>query len=289
MQYHVDGILVDADDATLPVEERGLTVGDAVGEPLRVADGTPVAWDAHVDRLFEACDALGFDPGVDGAALRSRVEDTVAANTVDDALVWLSINRGCGQGTATGLPTASRLGPPADPDPTVVVTVEPLSVDRTPVTLQTVRTRPIRPAAVPAAPVTHNRLDAVRAQIELRQNAPPDGDPAAEALLLEDGHVVGGTASDPVFVADDALRLPSLDEWPARTATRAVVRNLAAAEGLPVVEGSYTPADFRAADEVFLAEPAAGVRPIARIDGVDVGGGPVTKLLARLFDERVVG
>jgi branched-chain amino acid aminotransferase len=288
MQYHVDGSLVDADAATLPVDDRGVIFGDAVGEPLRVDDGTPVAWDAHVDRLFDACDALGFDPGVDGAELRSRVEDTLAANAPGDALVQLSITRGCGHDHAGPL-AASRLRPPSDPDPTVVVAVEPLSIDRSAVTLQTVRTRPIRPAAVPAAPVTHNRLDAVRAQAELRQNAPPDGDPAAEALLLEDGHVVGGAASDPVFVADDALRLPALDEWPARTATRAVVRDLAAGEGFPVVEESYTPADFRAADEAFVAEPTAGVRPIARIDGVGVGGGPVTQLLAHLFDERIVG
>jgi len=288
MQYHVGGSLVDADAATLPVDDRGCRFGDAVGEPLRVDDGTPVAWDAHVDRLFDACDALGFDPGVDGTELRTRVEDTLTANALGDAFVRLSITRGCGRGAAAGPLATSRLRPPPDSDPTVVVTVEPLSLDRAAVTLQTVRTRPIRPVAVPAAPVTHNRLDAVRAQAELRTNAPPDDDPAAEAILLEDGHVVGGTASDPVFVADDALRLPSLDEWPARTATRGVVRDLAATEGIPVVEGAYTPADFRAADEVFVAEPTAGVRPVVRIDGVDVGGGPVTRLLARLFDERVV-
>jgi branched-chain amino acid aminotransferase len=79
-----------------------------------------------------------------------------------------------------------------------------------------------------------------------------------------------------------------LDEWPARTATRALVRDLAHSEGLPVAEGAYTPADFRAADEAFVAEPAAGLRPVTSIDGVDVGDGPVTRLLAHLYDERVV-
>jgi len=293
MRYHVDGTLVDAEAATLPVDDRGFAFGDAVVEPLRVADGTPVAWQAHVERLFDACDALGFDPGVDTAELRDRLDDTLDANTLDDALVRLSITRGRKRKreptTATGLPLADRLRPPTDPEPTVVVTANPLSVDRAAVTLQTVRTRPIRPAAVPAAPVTHNRLDAVRAQAELRRAAPPDDDPAGEALLTDDDHVVGGTASDPVFVAEDALRLPALDEWPARTATRGLVRDLARTEGFPVVEDDYTPADFRAADEAFVAEPTAGVRPVARIDGVDVGGGPVTRLLAHLYDEHVVG
>ncbi|AZH25096.1 aminotransferase class IV [Haloplanus aerogenes] len=289
MQYYVDGSLVDAEAAALPVDDRGLSFGDAVREPLRAVDGTPVAWQAHVDRLLDACDALGFDPGVDAAELRDRVAETLAANDPDDALVHLSITRGREQRTASSS-LLDRARPPTDPDPTVVVTVDPLSSERTPVALQTVRTRPIGPVAVPAAPVTHNRLDAVRAQAELRQAAPPDDDPADEALLLADeAHVVGGTASDPVFVADDALRLPALDDWPARTATRAVVRDLARAEGFPVVEGDYTPADFRAADEAFVAEPTAGVRPVARLDGVAVGGGPLTRLLAHLYDERVVG
>jgi len=288
MQFHVDGRLVDAADATLPVDDRGVTLGDAVTEPLRVAAGRPVAWTAHVDRLRDACAALEFDAAPDAADLRARVDETVAANDHDDALVRVTVTRGRGGGTSA-LPDAARLRPPADPDPTVVVTLEPVAADRAPISLQTVRTRAIRPAAVPAAPATNNRLDTVRAQAELRRAAPPDDDPADEALVLDDdGHVVGGTASDPLFVADDALRLPSLGDHAPRTATRRLVRDLADAEELPVAQGAYTPADFRDADEVFIAEPTAGVRPVDRIDGVAVGDGPVTRLLAHLYDARFV-
>jgi len=288
MRFHVDGELVDAAAATLPVDDRGVTFGDAVTEPVRVARGTPVAWRPHVDRLLDTGDALGITSTVDAADLRARVDETVAANDLDDALVRMTVTRGR-DGDTSALPDAARLRPPAAFDPVVVVTAEPLSPGRDPIRLQTVRTRAIPPTAVPAAAATHNRLDAVRAQAELRRAAPPDDDPADEALVLDDaGHVVGGTASDPIFVADDALRLPALDEWPARTATRALVRDLAHSEGLPVAEGAYPPADFRAADEAFVAEPAAGLRPVISIDGVDVGAGPVTRLLAHLYDERVV-
>jgi branched-chain amino acid aminotransferase len=170
----------------------------------------------------------------------------------------------------------------------VVVTAAPASNAGGPITLQTVRTRATSPESVPAAPLTHARLDAVRAGVELARAAPPDGDPADEALLLDaDGCVVSGTASDPVFVDADAVRLPALGDRVAATATRGVVRELASAEGLPVVEGAYTPADVRAAEEAFVAEPVAGIRPIARLDGVSVGGGPVTDLLSRLFAARV--
>jgi branched-chain amino acid aminotransferase len=288
MQFHVDGDLVDAAAATLPVDDRGVTAGDAATEPVRVAGGTPVAWRAHVDRLLDVCDALGFDPGGPDD-LRARVDGTIAANDIDEALLRVTITRGSGGDATATLPDAARLRPPTDPDPTVVVTAESISPDRDPIRLQTVRTRAIRPAAVPAAVATHNRLDAVLAGAELRRAAPPDDDPADEALVLDgDGHVLGGTASDPLFVADDALRLPALGEYAPRTATRAVVTDLARADSIPVVEQAYAPADLRAADEAFVAEPTAGVRPIARVDGVDVGGGPVTRLLAGLFDERIV-
>jgi branched-chain amino acid aminotransferase len=288
MQFHVGGRLVDAADATLPITDRGVPLGDAVTEPVRVAAGTPVAWAAHVDRLRDACAALEFDAAPDAADLRARVDETVAANDHDDALVRVTVTRGRGGGTSA-LPEATRLRPPADPDPTVVVTLDPFAVDRDPIGLQTVRTRAIRPAAVPVAPATNNRLDAVRAQAELRRAAPPDDGPADEALVLDDdGHVVGGTASDPVFVADDALRLPALGDHAPRTATRRLVRDLAEGEGLPVAAGAYSPADFRDADEVFVAEPTSGVRPVDRIDGVAVDDGPVTRLLAHLYDARFV-
>jgi branched-chain amino acid aminotransferase len=288
MEFHVDGTLVDAADATLPVADRGVAFGDAITEPLRVAGGTPVAWSAHADRLRDACAALDFGAVPSAPDLRARVDETVAANDHDDALVRLTVTRGRSSRTTSTLPGAARLRPPAVPDPTVVVTLAPLAVDHDPIGLQTVRARAIRPAAVPAAPATHNRLDAVRAGAELRRAAPPDDDPADEALILDDGHVVGGTASDPAFVADDALRLPALDDYAPRTATRELVRDLADAEGLPVVIGAYAPADFRAADEAFVAEPTAGVRPVDRIDGVSVGDGPVTRLLAHLYDARFV-
>jgi branched-chain amino acid aminotransferase len=288
MRYHVDGHLVDAESAVLHVDDRGVGLGDAASEPVRAVDGRLVAWGRHVERLFDACDALGFDPGVDASGLRDRAEAVVDATDHDDALLRVSITRGRGRADHPPRIDAGRLRPPADPDPTVVVTAEPLAVDRDPVCLQTARTRAIPPSAVPAA-ATHHRLDAVRAQAELRDATPPEGDPADEALLLDDdGHVVGGTGSDPAFVAEDAIRMPALDDRTARTATRGVVRDLARAEDLPVVDGAYTPADLRDASEAFVAEPTAGVRPVDAVDGVAVGGGPVTDLLARLFEERVV-
>jgi len=45
-------------------------------------------------------------------------------------------------------------------------------------------------------------------------------------------------------------------------------------------------ATVREADEAFLTNTTWEVRPVATLDGVAVGGGPVTDRLATAFDRR---
>ncbi|MFB6281546.1 MAG: aminotransferase class IV [Haloferacaceae archaeon] len=280
MQYHVDGDLVPADEATVSVRDRGFRYGDAAFETLRVYGGDLFEWDAHADRLRRTCDLIALDPPPT-ADLRARAEDTLAANDLDDAYLRLSVTRG---------PDGGGLAPPDDPDPTVVVTVRPLprgGVGSDPTwdgsaALQTVKTRRVPSAAIPAEAKTHNYLNGVLAAVELRA-----GD-ADEAVMLDaDGHVAEGTTSNVFFVADEGLHTPSLDGPILPGVTRSVVIDLADSEGIPVHEGTYAPSDLRGADEAFVTSTTREIRPVGTVDGIDVGGGPVTSLLARLYDRRV--
>jgi branched-chain amino acid aminotransferase len=69
--------------------------------------------------------------------------------------------------------------------------------------------------------------------------------------------------------------------------TRSVVTDLAESEGFSVRESRYTLDDLRDADEAFLTNSTWEIRPVTSVDGIDVDVGPMTRLLARLFDERV--
>ncbi|WP_129114901.1 aminotransferase class IV [Halegenticoccus tardaugens] len=279
--YHVDGELVPAAEATVSVRDRGFLYGDAAFETIRVYGSTPFEWDAHVDRLRATCDLLAIDHRLSDADLRSRVEETLDANDLADAYVRLSVTRGVQPG---------KLTPDPDVDPTVVVIVSELPrggregrpVWDAPATLQTVKTRRVPDRSIPARAKTHNYLNGVLARLELGVS---DAD---EALLLNaDGRITEGATSNVFFVADDALRTPNLDSPVLPGITRSVVLDLAREEGIPVEEGSYAPGDLRRADEAFLTNTTWELRPVARVDGIAVGDGPVTALLSRLFDERV--
>jgi branched-chain amino acid aminotransferase len=279
--YHVDGELVPAEEASVSVRDRGFMYGDAAFETLRAYGGDVFRWSSHAARLADTCEALGMDHGLGDADLKGRVDETLAANDLPDAYVRLSVTRGEQPG---------KLTPAVAVDPTVVVVVEPLprggvdgeSVWDGPATLQTVKTRRTPDRSLPSRAKTHNYLNGVLARLELRVTG------ADEAVMLDaDGHLAEGATSNLFFVRDDALCTPSLDGPVLPGVTRDVVLDVADEEGIPVREGAFTPADLREAAEAFVTNTTWEVRPVAAVDGIDVGGGPVTELLARLFDARV--
>jgi len=283
--YHVDGELVAADEATVSVEDRGFLYGDAAFETMRAYGGEIFEWDGHMDRLAETCEILGLDHGVAKSDLRQRVDETLTANNCTEAYVRLSITRGVQPG---------KLTPQEAVDPTVVVIVKPLprggregtSVWDRPATLQTVKTKRVPQASIPARAKTHNYLNGILARLELRVT---DAD---EAMMVDHaGHVTEGATSNLFFVQDNALRTPSLDGPILPGITRRIVLTIAAEEGIPVQEGQYTPTDVRQADEVFLTNSTWELRPVEIVDGITIGEsggpGPVTTLLSRLFDSQV--
>ncbi|WP_313692716.1 aminotransferase class IV [Halorarum halobium] len=288
LRYHVDGEVVPAEEATVPVSDRGFRYGDAGFETMRAYGGTVFRWDAHLERLFDTLDSLGMpadELGLSKLDLRARVRETLAANDLREAYVRLSVTRGGAPGVT---PPAA-----AEVDPTVVVVVRPLSRGgRTerggepgwdePATVQTVKTRRVPDRSLPSDAKTHNYLNSVLAQVETRVT---DAD---VALMLDaDGTVAECAMANLFFVADDAIRTPSLDGPVLPGITRAEVLDVAREEGFPVEEGSYVPDDVRAADEAFLTSSVREIRPVESVDGVEIGGGPVTNLLSRLYADRV--
>ncbi len=285
MQYHVDGELVPESEATVPVRDRGFMYGDGVFETLRVYGGEPFEWRDHRERLGRTAERLGFAGAVPGD-LRERVDETLEANGTADAYLKVAVTRGAQPGTLT---------PQPDVDPTVVVYVSTLPRGGTggeavwdgPATVQSVRQRRPADAALPADGKTHNYLPGVLARLELRR-ASRAGVTADEAVMrTPGGHLGSGAASNVFFVDGGTLKTPTTDLPILPGVTRSVVLSLAAEEDFPVEQGRFDVDDLRRADEAFLTNSTWELRPVGRVDGLEFDVGPMSKLLARLFDERV--
>ncbi|MFC5970480.1 aminotransferase class IV [Halomarina salina] len=287
MQYHVDGELVDRERATVSVEDRGWRYGDAAFETCRAYGGEVFAWDAHAERLERTCETLGMPEAVP-ADLAVRVAETLDANDLDDAYVRVSVSRGVQPG---------KLTPREEVDPTVVVVVTDLPRGGRPAAggervwdghavVQSVKTRKPDASALPPDAKTHNYLNSILARLELRR-ASSDAYRPDEALLRDaEGYVAEGSSSNLFFVDDGTLKTPAEGSL-LPGITRRTVLDLAEGESFPVETGQYTPDDVREADEAFLTNTTWEVRPIATVDGIEMGAGPVTRLLQRLYDDLV--
>ena len=284
MQYHVNGRLVDRENATVHVDDRGFRYGDGAFETCRAYGGEVFAWGRHLDRLERTCETLGMADAVPGD-LALRVAETLDANDLEDAYVRISVTRGVQPG---------KLTPREDVDPTVVVYARSLPrggtegepVWEAPAVVQSTKTRRVPDAALPADAKTHNYLNSILARLELRRAA-NEGYRPDEALLRDvDGHVAEGASSNLFFVDDGILKTPAEGELLAGI-TRELVVEMAETEGFPVETGRYTVDDVRGADEAFLTNSTWEVRPVGSVDGIEIGDGPMTSLLGRLYDERV--
>ncbi|ADD06348.1 aminodeoxychorismate lyase [Natrialba magadii ATCC 43099] len=280
LHYHVNGDLVPASEATVSIDDRGFRYGDGAFETLRAYGGTLFGWNRHMRRLAETCEALSLDHGLSPDDLHQRIDETLAANDIEDAYVRLSITRGVQPGKLTPQPVD---------DPTVVVYVKPLprggfqgkTVWDRPAVLQSVETRRIPDEALPAGAKTHNYLNGILARTELDQAAD-------EALMCDtDGLVAEGTTSNLFFVRDETLYTPAADGSLLPGITRELVLELAAETDVPVQEGSYELEFVAGADEAFLTNRTWELRPVASLDGTPIGGGPITAQLSGLYDELV--
>lgn len=280
LQYHVDGELVDRAEAAVSVDDRGFRYGDGAFETCRVYGGTVFLWDRHRRRLEDTCETLGMAGAVPDD-LRARIDETLAANELPEAYVRVSITRGVQPG---------KLTPDETVDPTVVVYVKPLAAGGTggesvwgsPATVRTVETRRIPDTAVPVDAKTHNYLNGILARIELREH-----DDIDESLMCDlDGHVAEGATSNLFFVDDGTLKTPELGTI-LPGITRRTVTELANQASIPLETGRYTTGDVRDAAEAFLTNTTWEIRPIARLGGNTIGGGPITDRLQTAYDELV--
>lgn len=109
------------------------------------------------------------------------------------------------------------------------------------------------------------------ANILLRQEA-LDQD-CAEALLVKDGYVTEGAASNLFAVIDGVLVTPAKNHEILPGITRDVILELAAANNVAYREDLITLEQLKAASEVWVTSSTREIVPVIELDGVAVGEG----------------
>lgn len=277
VRVYIDGELHDEKTAKISVFDRGFLYGDSVYEVARTAGGHPVDLDRHLERLERSAAAILL-PIHPRDTIAGAVAETLAAAGNPESYIRIIVTRGAGE---------ISLDPALADRPRLLVIVRELKLpdpalyrDGASVAIVGVR-RNLRRAVDPAVK-SGNYLNNILALAEAKRAG------AYESIMCNaEGRVVEGSTSNIFAVKDGEIRTPALEDGLLDGITRRRVFELAADEGIRIVEAHLSPDDLRGADEVFLTSSIRGVVPVTRVDGRPVGSGvpgPVTRRLMARYE-----
>ena len=266
---------VYSDNATVPVNDRGFTLGDGLFETIPLYGGEPFLLDRHLSRLHDSARIISLRIPFAYADIATAVTTLAKRGGISRGVVRLTVTRGTG-------PRGYGI---ADCDtPTWVVTVEPYEPMG-----QGKWKRGFALASVTIRKNASSPLSGVKSTSALERIMILDESKRAgadEALVLStEGYIACGSAVNIFWVRDGRIETASLDNGILPGVTRAMVLELAGREKLEAVECRFPPSVLKEAAEVFVTNSLIGIVPVTKIDGreISASSGPVTRRLAELY------
>jgi branched-chain amino acid aminotransferase len=253
----VDGTLLPAGAAAVPVLDHGLLYGDGVFEGIRFYGGEPFRLGEHLDRLARSAAALSLALPWGRGELADAVGTVIRATGRPSGYIRLVVTRGAGalglDPRSCGRPSLLLAGGPfpafgAEIDRGLSVIVA--STRQAPADVLDPRIKSLN-----YLPRMMARLEAIRAG-------------ADEAILLNaSGYVTEGSTDNVFIVRDGELVTPPASDGALEGVTRRVVLELAAGAAIPARIASLTPYDLHGADEMFLCGTGIELAPVRVVDG----------------------
>lgn len=268
---------MQADQAHVSVFDRGFLLGDGVYEVIPVYAGLPFRLPQHLKRLQRSLDGVRMQNPFSETEWEQVIAKLVDENGGGDQAVYLQVTRGVAprdhvfpEGVE---PTAFVMSNPIKPLPAFYKTDGIKAI-----TVEDIRWSQCDIKAITLLP---NSL--------LRQKAQDVG--AQEALLIRDGFMTEGSASNSYAVIDDVLYTAPKDEKVLPGITRDLVLELADKAGMTYREQAVAEADLASADEIWISSSTREVLPVTSLNDMAVGTGkpgPVWRKIDALYQRYKV-
>ena len=268
MSVFLNGRFMPDAEATISVFDRGFVFGDGVYELVPVYSRQPFRLDDHLRRLQASLDGIRLDNPYGMNGWRDLIQQLVELHDFADQSVYIQVTRG----------VAPRDHPfPKGVPPTVFMFAQPLV------------TAPaeLKRAGVCAVTAVDNRWSrcnikaiSLLANILLRQQAVDAG--CAETVLLRDGWLTEGTASNIFVVKNGVLLAPPPSNMMLTGITYDVALELAASHAIPLEVRPICEAEVRGADELWMTSSTKEIMAIVKLDGIAVGAGVPGPLAQRM-------
>jgi len=266
---YLNGEFIPPDQAKVSVFDRGFIFGDGVYEVIPVFGGRMFRLPHHLARLEASLTAIQLRNPHTARQWNDIFTRLSANNGTVDQSVYLQITRGV---------AARDHAFPPNISPTVFAYASPLNYPPAEQLAKGV-------AAITTADNRWQRCDiksiALLANALLRQQAIEQG--AVEAILVRDGLMTEGAASNIFIVSGDRVITPPKGPYILPGITRDLVVEIAHSHDIDCVEQPVPIGSLRSANEVWMTSSTKEILPITRIDSRPVGDGKQGPMHVRVF------
>lgn len=281
---YLNGKLVPAAQAVVPVYDAGFVLGVTVAEQLRTFGGRLFRLDQHLARLQHSLDIVGVDLAQPMSELAEAAEDLASRNHAladpgDDLGLSIFVTPG------PYSTMAAMVAADASRGPLVCIHTYPLPFQlwadkyRTGQTLVVTDVRQVPPECWPADLKCRSRMHYFLADLKARHI-----EPGARAVLLDAaGHVLeASTANLCIFRRDEGLISPPKEKILPGVSI-GVVAELARGLDIPFHYRDLTVEELLQADEVLLSSTSPCVWPVLRLNGQAIGDGQPGEVVQQLL------
>ncbi len=268
-QVYLNGDYLPLTEAKVSVLDRGFLFGDGVYEVIPAYDGHLFRLEDHIVRLNNSLDGIRLECDKSVAEWQAIFQPLLERGK--DQYIYLQITRGYAPKRDHGFPEQVQ--------PTLFAMcseIKPFAGRVTGIKAATMEDTRWQRCDIKAI--------ALLAHLLLRQEA-LDQD-CAEAILLKNGYVTEGAASNLFAVIDGELITPPKSNEILAGITRDVILELAAANGIPHHEDIIALEGLQNASEIWVTSSTREIVPVVELDGAAVGDGkpgPVFALMESLF------
>ncbi len=271
----LNGEYLPVEQATVSVLDRGFLFGDGIYEVIPVFGLKPLRVDEHLQRLQNSLSRISLDNPFDDEAWKQIFDQLLEKNPGEDRAIYMQITRGAHPVRDLKIQSENR--------PTIfmmVLQVGAVDVAELEKGIRTVTMDDFRWHACDIKSIS------LVANVMLREQATQSG--VVDAILVREGYVTEGTASNFFMVKDGVLYTPPTSQYLLPGITRDLVLELAKKNGISCEVRQIAESELESADEIWLTSSTREIAPIVNLNGKDVAdakAGPVWKKMINIYQQ----
>ena len=268
---YLNGKYMPISEACISVLDRGFLFGDGVYEVIPVFGSNLLRVEGHLQRLGTSLKRISLENPFSDSEWEQKFDQLLDCNPGNDRAIYLQITR--------GVYPLRDLKIQQGVEPTVfmmTLNVEPVDVKVLEKGIETVTIEDFRWSACDI------KSTSLVANVMLRQQATQYG--VVDAILIKEGKVTEGTASNIFIVKDDVLVTPPTSKHLLPGITRDLVLELANDNEVKTEIRDIAATELRTADEVWLTSSTREIAPVVSLNSKLVGSGKAGPLWHKMIN-----